>query len=99
MQLPDHEKIPSACKQGKDAITAILTALNIPFDQTLGEQEAKAFHILLQLIEGLSEKNERLRTEVQKLRDEINLLKGEQAKPDILSSKNRHHNKCPFFSK
>ncbi|MDI6794810.1 MAG: hypothetical protein QME81_18420, partial [bacterium] len=79
MQPPNHEKIPSVCKQGKEAITTILKALNLPSDETLGEQEAKAFHILLQLIEGLSEEIERLRTEVQKLRDEINLLKGEQA--------------------
>lgn len=89
MQPLNHKKISSACKQGKDAITAILTALNISSDQTLGEQEAKAFHILLQLIEGLTEENERLRTEVQKLRDEINLLKGEQAKPNIPSSKKK----------
>ena len=33
--------------------------------------------------------NEKLKTENQKLRDEINLLKGEQGKPDFPSSKKK----------
>jgi len=52
---------------------------------------AEAFRILLQIIEVLSEENEKLKAEIQKLRDAINLLKGEQAKPDTKASRKRQN--------
>ncbi|AKB56221.1 MULTISPECIES: hypothetical protein [Methanosarcina] len=48
---------------------------------------ANSFHILFAIIEKQNEEIEFLKTENQKLRDEINLLKGEQIKPKILGSK------------
>ena len=49
--------------------------------------DATAFRIQFAIIEKQSEENEFLKEENQKLRDEINLLKGEQTKPQILGSK------------
>ncbi|RJS70474.1 hypothetical protein CW714_07190 [Methanophagales archaeon] len=70
-------------------VTEALKALNIRPDEIADERLAEAFRILLQLIEVLSEENEKLKAENQKLRDAINLLKGEQAKPDIKPSRKR----------
>ncbi len=70
-------------------ITETLKTLNIRPDEIADERLAEAFRILLQLIEELSEENEKLKAEIQKLRDAINLLKGEQAKPDIKPSRKR----------
>jgi len=70
-------------------ITEALKALNIRPDEIADERLAEAFRILLQLIEVLSEENEKLKAEIQRLRDAINLLKGEQAKPDIKPSRKR----------
>ncbi len=50
---------------------------------------AEAFRILLQLVESLNEENEQLKVEKQKLRDETNLLKGEQGQPEIKASKKK----------
>jgi uncharacterized protein YehS (DUF1456 family) len=69
-----------------DKITKQLESLNIRPDEISNEESSKAINLLLQLIEGLHIENENLKTENQKLRDEINLLKGEQSKPDIPSS-------------
>ncbi len=46
----------------------------------------QAFLFLLNMVEKLTLKNQTLREENQALRDEINHLKGEQAKPKILPS-------------
>jgi len=62
-------------------------ALSSRPDKIMENQAAKDFQTLLQLIEELHADNERLKTEVQKLRDENNLLKGEQPKPKITPSK------------
>lgn len=70
----------------RSMITQTLETLNISLDEIADEQSAEAFRILFQLIEELSEENEKLKTEIQKLQDENNLLKGEQAKPDIKPS-------------
>jgi len=45
------------------------------------ERYAKAFRILFAIIEVQNEEIEALKAENQKLRDEINLLKDEQTKP------------------
>jgi len=70
----------------RSLITETLKTLNIRPDEIADERLAEVFRILLQLIEELSEENEKLKAEIQKLRDAINLLKGEQAKPDIKPS-------------
>ncbi|KAF5414374.1 MAG: hypothetical protein C5S48_09175 [Candidatus Methanogaster sp.] len=67
-------------------ITQTLETINIRPDEIHEEQLSEAFRILLQLIEDLSENNEKLKAENQKLRDEISLMKGEQPKPDIKPS-------------
>ncbi|MCG7850341.1 MAG: transposase [ANME-2 cluster archaeon] len=66
-----------------------LESLNIHPDEISDEHISKAINLLFQLIEELYIENEKLKTENQKQRDEINLLKGEQGKPDIPSSKKK----------
>ena len=73
----------------RSQITEALKALNIRPDEIADERLAETFRILLQLIEALNEENEKVKAENQKLRDAINLLKGEQAKPDIKPSRKR----------
>lgn len=73
----------------RSEVTQILETLNISPDEIADERLAEAFRILLHLIEVLSGENENLKAEIQKLRDAINLLKGEQAKPDIKPSGKR----------
>ncbi len=77
------------CTMNQSQITEALKALNIRPDEIADERLAEAFRILLLLIEVLSEENEKLKAEIQRLRDAINLLKGEQAKPDIKPSRKR----------
>jgi len=72
-----------------EKITKQLESLNIRTDEISNEELSKAINLLLQLIEGLHIENENLKTENQKLRDEINLLKGEQSKPNIPSSRKK----------
>jgi len=67
-------------------ITQTLETINIRPDGIHDVQLSEAFRLLLQLIEELSENNEKLKAENQKLRDEISLMKGEQPKPDIKPS-------------
>jgi hypothetical protein len=64
-----------------------LASLDINPDEIEDERYAKAFRILFAIIEILSEELNALKAENQKLRDEINLLKGEQTKPKIRGSK------------
>jgi len=47
----------------------------------------KALVLLLNLVEEVKQENDEFREIIQKLRDEINRLKGEQGKPDIKPSK------------
>lgn len=70
-------------------ITETLKALNIRPDEIADERLAEVIRILFQLIEELYEDNEKLKAEVQRLRDENNLLKGEQAKPDTKPSRKK----------
>jgi hypothetical protein len=67
-------------------ITQTLETINIQPGGIHDAQLSEAFRLLLQLIEELSENNEKLKAENQKLRDEISLMKGEHPKPDIKSS-------------
>ena len=66
-----------------------LESLNIHPDEISDEHISNAITLLFQLIEELYIENENLKTENQKQRDEINLLKGEQGKPDVPSSKKK----------
>ena len=68
-------------------ITETLDTLNIRPDEIADERLAEAFRILFLLIEELCEEIEKSKEEKQKLRDELNLLKGEQTNPDIKSSR------------
>ena len=51
------------------------------------EALSRTLSILINLVESLSEQNEKLKIGVQKLRDENNRLKGEQGKPNIRGKK------------
>ena len=70
-------------------IAQTLETINIRPDEIHDEELSKAFRLLLQLIEELSEYVEKMRAENQRLRDEISLMKGEQPKPDIKPSRKR----------
>ena len=72
-----------------ETIAQQLESLNIRPDENSNDESSKAINLLLQLIEGLHIENEKLKTEIQKLRDEINLLKGEQGKPNFPASKKK----------
>jgi predicted RNase H-like nuclease (RuvC/YqgF family) len=70
-----------------EKISEILTDLGTITDRITDSQVAKGFEILLQLVEELHAENKSLKAENQKLRDEINLLKGEHPGPKINQSK------------
>jgi hypothetical protein len=70
-----------------EALNQTLTSLNINPDEIEDERYANAFRILFAIVEMLNEENVALKAEIQILRDEINLLKGEQTKPNIRGSK------------
>jgi len=64
-----------------------LASLGINPDEIENERYAKAFRTLFAIIEILSRELDAVKVEMQKLRDENNLLKGEQTKPKIRASK------------
>ena len=70
-----------------EALNQLLESLNINPDEIEDERYATAFRILFAIIEKQNEEIEFLKAENQNLRDEINLLKGEQTKPKICGSK------------
>ena len=70
-----------------EVLKQTLASLDISPDKIDDERYAKAFRILFAIIEIQNEEIEALKAENQKLRDEINLLKGEQTKPKISGSK------------
>src|SRR5665811_1977910 len=72
-----------------EALKQTLESLDINPDEIEDEIYAKVFRILFAIIEILSEEIDALKSENQKLRDEINLLKGEQTKPKIRGSKKK----------
>ena len=69
------------------ALKQTLASLDINPDEIEDKRYATAFRILFSIIEKQNEEIEFLKAENQKLRDEINLLKGEQTKPNIRGSK------------
>jgi hypothetical protein len=73
-------------------IAETLKHLNIHPDEIADERLAEVIRIMIQLIEELCEENERLKEENRKLRDAINLLKGEQIRPNIKSSGKKPNN-------
>jgi prefoldin subunit 5 len=62
-------------------ITNILESLKIQPDEISDKNLAEAFRLLLHIIEELNEEVQALKAELQKTRDELNHLKGEQGKP------------------
>jgi regulator of replication initiation timing len=70
-------------------ISEILDEINIRFDKIDDKEISVAFSALLQLIERLSQENEKLKADSQRLRDENNLLKGEHGKPRIRGNTNK----------
>ncbi len=68
-------------------INEILQKIKINPDETDNRELTKVLPILFQVIERLSQENEKFKIEIQKLRDEISLLKGEQGKPKIPPNK------------
>jgi hypothetical protein len=70
-----------------EALKQTLASLDINPDEIEDKRYAAAFRILFAIIEKQNEEIEALKAENQKLRDEINLLKGEQTKPKIRGSK------------
>jgi cell division protein FtsB len=70
-----------------EALNQPLESLNINPDEIEDERYATSFRILFAIVEKQNEEIEFLKAENQKLRDEINLLKGEQTKPKIRGSK------------
>ena len=64
-----------------------LASLDVNPDEIENNRYATAFRIQFAIIEEQNEEIDALKTENQKFRDEINLLKGEQTKPQIRSSK------------
>ena len=80
-------------------ISQILQSLRINPDEIPDKQESQTIRILLHIIEELNEEVQALKAELQKTRDELNHLKGEQGKPkfpvpnkkkDISSEKERN---------
>jgi hypothetical protein len=85
-----------------ESLKQTLASIEINPDEIENEEYAIAFRIQFSIIEKQNEKIEFLNVENQKLRDENNLLKGEQTKPkipvskrnDISSEKERRNRKC-----
>ena len=68
-------------------IKEILHKIDIRPGEVDNKKLTEALPIFFQLIERLSQDNEKLKRENQQLRDEISLLKGEQGKPRIRGNK------------
>lgn len=62
----------------------LLHEIDIHLNISDNKFESKAVFDLFQLVELLNKDNETLKIENQKLRDEVNLLKGEDGKPKVL---------------
>jgi len=73
----------------RQEIKEILHNIDIRADVLDKDAWSKTLPILLNLIERLSEENEKVKIEIQRLRDENNRLKGEQGKPKIRGNKGR----------
>ena len=69
-------------------ISSTLASLSLDFGINADPVVKRGMKTLLNLVERLSAENVALREDVQRLKDEINRLKGEQGKPDIKPNKN-----------
>src|SRR4030067_1664007 len=72
--------------------------LNINLDTIQDEKIKETIQALFNLIENQAASIRDLQGENQRLRDEINRLKGEQGKPKIKSGKNKDHTKSRDIS-
>ena len=70
-----------------ESLKQTLASLDINPDEIEDERYVTSFRILFAVIEKQNEEIDFLKAENQTLRDEINLLKGEQTKPKIRGSK------------
>ena len=77
------------CAVSPEKITETLKKLDIRPDEIQDKKLSDAFSILLNLVEEMYADYNGTIAENQKLKDEINLLKGEQPKPDIRGSKKK----------
>ncbi len=73
-------------------ISKILESLQSEITNIEDPSTKRIVSVLLNLVEELVSDNTRLRQENQTLKDEINILKGEQGKPDIKPNKNKDGN-------
>ena len=71
----------------RQTIKEILNNIDFRVDSSIQGPHSEALPIWINLVERLSEENEELRIEIQKLRDENNRLKGEQGKPKFPGKK------------
>jgi len=71
-----------------EKISARLASLNQAIENITDPDIVKVLIGLLNLIEDLASENAKQKQIIQKQRDEINRLKGEQGKPDIKANKN-----------
>lgn len=77
------------CAVSPEKITETLKNLDIRPDEIQDKKLSEAFNILLNLVEEMYANYEKTIAQNQKLKDEINLLKGEQPKPDIRGSRKK----------
>ena len=77
------------CAVSPEKISETLKQLDIRPDEIQDKKLSEAFSILLNLFEEMYADYNGTIAENQKLKDEINLLKGEQPKPDIRGSKKK----------
>lgn len=73
-------------------ISKVLESIQLDIESIEDTNIKGLISILLNLVENLVSDNTELRQENQKLKDEINILKGEQGKPNIKSNKNKDGN-------
>jgi hypothetical protein len=71
----------------RQEIKEIFHNIDFRVDSLDQEPQSRTLSMLINLVERLSEQNEKLKIEIQKLRDENNRLKGEQGKPNIRGNK------------
>ena len=79
----------SISKETKECYAALHSLLMPVYSTSRSQEFLISLEIFFNLLFKLSEENEKLKAEIQRLRDAINLLKGEQAKPDIKPSRMR----------
>ena len=70
-------------------ISKILKSIEPSLEQIEDQSTKEAVYVLLNLVETSVAEINRLREDIQKLRDENNRLKGEQGKPDIKPNKKK----------